>query len=209
MKFLHVGCGQNDKTKTTDVFATDVWDETRLDIDESVNPDVVSSITDMNNIKDNSFDAVYSAHNIEHLYAHEVPIALKEFKRVLNDNGIVFIRCPDLYTIAKFIVEGKVVQPMYESPAGPVTPIDALFGMRPFLVKNPYMAHKVGFTSELLVGTLKDNGFASALCVRSISAVELFAIASVKEINDDILLNQMNNHLSSRIGDKNIENINS
>ena len=58
MKFLHVGCGENDKSKTTDVFATDEWEETRLDIDESDNPDLVSSITDMSIIKDGSFDAV-------------------------------------------------------------------------------------------------------------------------------------------------------
>ena len=77
MKFLHVGCGQNDKSKTTDIFASDEWEETRLDIDESVKPDLVSSITDMSIIKDGSFNAVYSAHNIEHLYAHEVPIAFK------------------------------------------------------------------------------------------------------------------------------------
>ena len=87
MKFLHVGCGQNDKSKTTDIFASDEWEETRLDIDESVKPDLVSSITDMNIIKDGSFDAVYSAHNIEHLYAHEVPIAFKEFKNLVSTNG--------------------------------------------------------------------------------------------------------------------------
>ena len=207
MKFLHVGCGQNDKSKTTDIFASDEWEETRLDIDESVKPDLVSSITDMSIIKDGSFNAVYSAHNIEHLYAHEVPIAFKEFKRVLKGDGIVFIRCPDLYTIAKFIVDGKVVQPMYQSPAGPVTPIDALFGMRPFLVNNPYMAHKIGFTSELLVGTLKENGFASAICVRSISAVELFAMASVNDVKEDILLEQMHNHLSTRLGENSIEKV--
>lgn len=207
MNFLHVGCGHNNKSNTTDVFSSDDWNETRLDIDESVKPDLVSSITDMSIIKDGEYDAVYSAHNIEHLYAHEVPLAFKEFRRVLNESGIVFIRCPDLYTIAKFIVEGKVVKPMYESPAGPVTPIDALFGMRPFLIKNPYMAHKIGFTSELLVGTLKDNGFTSALCVKSISAVELFAIASVQDISDDSLLEQMHKHLATRLGDKSIEYI--
>ena len=36
MKFLHVGCGHNDKTKTTDVFAGSEWQEVRLDIDEKV-----------------------------------------------------------------------------------------------------------------------------------------------------------------------------
>ena len=99
MKLLHVGCGTHDKSSTTDVFARDEWKETRLDIDDSVNPDIVASITDMSAIEDKSYDAVYSAHNIEHLYAHEVPLALKEFHRVLNVKGIAFIRCPDLLTI--------------------------------------------------------------------------------------------------------------
>ena len=201
MKFLHVGCGHNDKTKTTDVFASDEWQEVRLDIDEKVKPDIISSITEMSSVETGSFDAVYSAHNIEHLFAHEVPLAIKEFRRVVKDDGIAFIRCPDLYTVAKHIVDGNVVKPMYQSPAGPVTPIDALFGMRPFLVENEYMAHKIAFTSELLTGTLKSNGFSSALCVRSISAVELFCIASANKNSDEVLIEQLNLHLSSRLGD--------
>jgi len=86
MKFLHVGCGHNDKTKTTDVFASTEWQEVRLDIDKKVNPDIVSSITDMSVVESDSFDAVYSAHNIEHLFAHEVPLAIKEFRRVIRWN---------------------------------------------------------------------------------------------------------------------------
>ena len=29
-------------------------------------------------IADGEFDAVYSSHNVEHLYPHEVPLALRE-----------------------------------------------------------------------------------------------------------------------------------
>ena len=199
MKLLHVGCGNLDKSSTTDVFARDEWKETRLDIDDSVNPDIVASITDMNVIQDKSYDAVYSAHNIEHLYAHEVPVALKEFHRVLNAKGIAFIRCPDLLTIAEYIVKGKIVEPMYQSPAGPVCPIDALFGMRSLLVENSFMAHRVGFTAELLTGSLKGAGFNNVVCARSINAVELFAIASVSEVLEDDLQDQLNSHLQSRM----------
>lgn len=199
MKLLHVGCGQHNKTNTTDVFSQAEWEEARLDIDPNVKPDITASITDMSVIKDKTFDAVYSAHNIEHLFAHEVPLALKEFHRVLNEEGIAFIRCPDLYTIAKFIVDGKVVEPMYVSPAGPVTPLDSLYGMRSLLKDNSFMAHRMGFTAELLTGELKKAGFKNAHCVRSVSAVELFCIASVKDLTSDKLLELLNLHLKSRM----------
>ena len=62
-KFLHIGCGQNRKDSTTDFFNTSDWDEVCLDIDPSVNPDIVSSIQDMSVIDSDTFDAVYSSHN--------------------------------------------------------------------------------------------------------------------------------------------------
>ena len=82
-KFLHVGCGQAKKENTTQVLKEDSWDEVRLDIDPSVKPDIVGDILDLNVIDDNSYDAVFSSHNIEHVFMHEVKIALSEFKRVL------------------------------------------------------------------------------------------------------------------------------
>ena len=57
-KFLHVGCGQAKKDSTTPIFNTDDWVETRLDIDSSVNPDIVASMQDMSMISDNSYDAI-------------------------------------------------------------------------------------------------------------------------------------------------------
>ena len=44
-----------------------------------VQPDVIGTITNMNAVEDVSVDSVFSSHNIEHLYAHEVPIAFAEF----------------------------------------------------------------------------------------------------------------------------------
>ena len=85
--FLHVGCGRLTKEHSTPEFMKDKWTETRLDIDESVNPDIIASLTDMSVVDSNSFDSIYSSHNIEHLFAHEVPIALKEMHRILNSTG--------------------------------------------------------------------------------------------------------------------------
>jgi len=42
---------------------------------------------DMPAVADGSVDAIYSSHNIEHLYPDEIPVALKEFLRVLKPEG--------------------------------------------------------------------------------------------------------------------------
>jgi len=67
-----------------------------LDIDPSVAPDIVGTMTDMSAVATASIDAIFSSHNIEHLYPHEVPIALAEFLRVLKDDGFAVVTCPDL-----------------------------------------------------------------------------------------------------------------
>ncbi|MDU7589974.1 MAG: methyltransferase domain-containing protein, partial [Acidovorax sp.] len=85
--FLHIGCGPKRKDKTTRGFNTDAWTELRFDIDESVNPDLVGTMTDMSAVADASVDAIFSSHNIEHLYPHEVPKAFQEFLRVLKPDG--------------------------------------------------------------------------------------------------------------------------
>ena len=65
-------------------FPAAAWREIRLDIDAGHRPDIVGSLTDMSGIVSGSVDAVYSCHNLEHLHAHEVPVALREFLRVLT-----------------------------------------------------------------------------------------------------------------------------
>ena len=85
--FLHVGCGHLNKSSCLG-FENDNWKEIRLDIDKNVNPDIVGTLTDMKSVETGSVDAVYSSHNIEHIFPHEVPIALREFYRVLKEDGI-------------------------------------------------------------------------------------------------------------------------
>ena len=61
--FLHVGCGPKHKDQTTKGFNTDTWREVRFDIDESVKPDLVGTMTDMSSVADASMDALFSSHN--------------------------------------------------------------------------------------------------------------------------------------------------
>jgi ubiquinone/menaquinone biosynthesis C-methylase UbiE len=178
--FLHVGCGPKRKNQTTRGFNTADWTELRLDIDASVSPDIIGTMTDMSAVADASVDAIFSSHNIEHLYPHEVPVALAEFLRVLKPDGFLVVTCPDLQEVCRLVAEDKLTEPAYTSPAGPITPLDILYGHRPPMAAgNLYMAHRCGFTEKVLSGTLRASGFSSvASRKRAHPFYDLYALAS-------------------------------
>lgn len=179
--FLHVGCGPKHKDRTTAGFARDDWQELRLDIDAAAAPDIVGTMTDMSAVADASVDAVFSSHNIEHLYPHEVPVALAEFRRVLTPDGFVVVTCPDLQSVCALIADDKLLEPAYTAPAGPIAPLDILYGHRPAMARgNLYMAHRCGFTARVLSGVLGGAGFAGvAVARRAAPHFDLWALASV------------------------------
>ncbi len=160
---LHVGCGPPNPAKLHERFRDVGWVELRLDIDPNVKPDIVASITDMRAVESDSVDAVWSSHNLEHLFAHEVSLALAEFRRVIKPGGFAFITLPDIREIAKLIVADKLEEPAYVSPAGPVSPIDMIFGYRPAIAAgNVFMAHRTAFTTKTLGLALGRAGFGPA-----------------------------------------------
>jgi predicted SAM-dependent methyltransferase len=156
---LNVGCGMSNISQLRG-FNNDNWKEIRLDINNTVKPDVVGTLTDMSMIETASVDAVYSSYNLDHIYAHEVPIALKEFYRVLNKDGIAVVKCPDIQTVCELIAQDKLLEFLYESEAGPVYPIDVIYGNRiQIQMGNEYMAKKVGFTYSALNASFAEAGF--------------------------------------------------
>lgn len=186
--FLHVGCGHKKKDRTTLGFQAGAWSEIRLDIDPTVQPDVIGSMTDMSALSSGSVDAVFSSHNIEHLYPHEVPLALSEFDRVLNDDGFVVITCPDLQSVCALVAQDKLTDSAYESPAGPIAPLDILYGHRPAMSRgNLFMAHRCGFTRKVLQGTLQAAGFKTVATMARGRApfFDLFALASKSARSED------------------------
>ncbi len=155
---LHVGCGK--LALDTELFDPRQWEEVRLDIDPAVKPHIVSSITDMNAVQNRSVDVVWSAHNLEHLYAHEVILALQEFYRVLKPNGLVMITLPDIEAVAREVAEDRLEDPLYQSPVGPIAAIDILWGHRLSIDSgNRHMAHKTGFTLKTLEKKLAQADF--------------------------------------------------
>ena len=194
-KLLHVGCGPKTKAQTTRAFNTPEWQEIRLDIDKSVSPDVIGTMTDMSEIETGSVNAIYSSHNIEHLYPHEVGIALSEFHRVLADDGFVMLTCPDLQSVCALVAEDKLLEAAYTSPAGPIAPIDMLYGFRPSMAAgNLYMSHRSGFTQKTLIGTFKHFGFKSVAGARREAYFDLFCLASKKELPEEELIALAKSH---------------
>ena len=165
---LHVGCGIANPAKLPAAFFNPGdWREIRLDIDPEVQPDIVGTITDMADVPNTSVDAVWSSHNVEHLYAHEVPAAFAEFRRVLKPGGFALIAVPDLQQVAGLIAEDRLGDAAYLSSMGPITPLDILYGHRPSIAQgNAFMAHRTGFTARTLQASLEEAGFPVVKVVR-------------------------------------------
>lgn len=184
--FLHVGCGGKHANATP--FAGLGWQEIRLDINADVQPDLIGSITNMAAVQSGSVDAVFSSHNIEHLLPHEVPVALVEFRRVLKPSGFALITCPDLRSVCSLVANDRLAEPAYVSPAGPIAPIDILYGHRASLQQgNLYMAHRCGFTEKVLVGSLQQAGFHQVASLTRPYAFDLWALATCEAWPDAAL----------------------
>jgi predicted SAM-dependent methyltransferase len=192
--FLHVGCGPKRKEHTTKGFQA--WNEVRLDIDPAVQPDLTGTMTDMASVNSGQVQAVFSSHNIEHLYPHEVPLALAEFLRVLDAEGFAVITCPDLKSVCALVADDKLTEAAYTAPAGPIAPLDILYGHRPAMARgNLFMAHRCGFTEKVLRATLAVAGFASvATMARGAPFFDLWALASKSQRSENELRKLADQH---------------
>lgn len=85
--WINVGCGE---------FRADGW--INIDMtseDGGPQPDIQASADDLP-FEDKSVHRIYAGHVLEHISLDAVPEVLKEFKRVLADDGILAIVGPDL-----------------------------------------------------------------------------------------------------------------
>jgi predicted SAM-dependent methyltransferase len=167
----------------------------RLDVDPAVAPDIIGSMTDMSSVDNESVDAIFSSHNIEHLYPHEVPVALSEFVRVLKPDGFIVLTCPDLQAVCAMVAEDKLTDVAYESPAGPISPVDMLYGYRPAMaLGNLYMAHRSGFTEKVLSATLRVAGLPCVGTIRRPLAFDLWVVACKSVVPDEVLMRLAEEH---------------
>jgi SAM-dependent methyltransferase len=146
---LDIGSGAPGGSQLPAMFAG--WRHIRVDVDSSVAPDVVADIVDLSPVPAGVADAVWASHCVEHLYEHDVPVALGEIRRVLKQDGFACILVPDLQTIAAYIADDRMHETLYTSPAGPITAHDVVFGFGAAIGRGQLaMAHHCGFTPAAL-----------------------------------------------------------
>jgi hypothetical protein len=174
--FLNAGSGSVANGRIPRFFQT--WRQIRVDVDPGMKPDIVANVADLSAIPDGSMEAVWSSHCIEHLFAHQVPEALGEFRRVLSEQGFACIIVPDLQSIAHWIATDRLHETIYQSAAGPITGHDMVWGFGAAIAAGKTtMAHHCGFTPTLFLEHLKAAGFAEIVLRRRTSRLELAALA--------------------------------
>jgi hypothetical protein len=180
---VNVGCGPVGASQLPPYFGA--WRQLRVDADPTVAPDLVADLTDLSQIVSGSARALWAAHCIEHLYAHQVERALSEFYRVLDEDGFVIVLVPDLQTIANFIVSDRLHETIYQSAAGPVTAHDVLFGFGPAVaLGRERMAHRCGFTPTLMLKRFESTPFAEIVVRRRPALMELAVFARKRQSRD-------------------------
>lgn len=185
-RVLNAGSGPASPLKLHAAFRRPGWAETRFDIEPSVKPDVLGSIVDMVEVASGSFDALWSSHNIEHIHSFQVPLALKEFRRILKPTGFALITCPDIERVAQLVVAGRLEEVAYVSPAGPITALDMLFGHSASIARGHVsMSHNTGFTVERLGNALIAAGFREVRVVKGHS-YDLWALAAATTLDDPL-----------------------
>ena len=162
----------------------DGWETLRVDIDPNCEPDIVASIIDMAQIPTGYVDAVWATHSVEHLFWHEVGVALAEFYRILADDGFACLVVPDLQAIGELIATDRMHEPIYVSASGPVTAHDMVFGFGTAIGQGRIsMAHRCGFTPSLMLRRLNEVPF-EEIIVRRRPNLELAAVARKRRSRD-------------------------
>jgi predicted SAM-dependent methyltransferase len=112
--------------------------------------DHVGDVSDLSQFADQSFDAVYTSHTLEHLgYQRALPRALAGIHRILRPGGKLFASVPDLDTLCRLYLHEDA------------TPADRFHIMRMMFGGqiDQHDFHFVGLNAEFMVSFLSDAGF--------------------------------------------------
>jgi len=160
-----------------DLLYTEVFEgyrEVSLDIDTKFNPDILADVTDISHIPNNFVDCAYTSHMIEHIDYFKVSSVISELLRVCKPGGYVRILTPNLQSIGEKIASGDLLDVVYESAGGPISPIDIIYGHRHSVHKNrvDFMRHRTGFSRKVFEHIAKEHNF----------------VMDIKEVGFDLLV---------------------
>lgn len=125
-----------------------------------MNPDVVADCRSMPELADESADAVYCGHVLEHVPETDLHLVLAELRRILKPDGDLIVAVPDLKEAARWIADGRACETMYHTRSGEfIRPLDLIYGAAYMAKGHSLMFHRTGFTSETLLWWLVQAGF--------------------------------------------------
>lgn len=159
-KVLHVEAGRPHPKKLHSAFSGEEWVEVRLDKDPSTQPNYTGHLRDLSMVPDGSMDAIWSRHNLQKLFYHEIPTTLAEFMRILKPEGLLMLAVPNTLKVAEAIVGDKLESPLFSSSKGTVSAIDMLYGNRIRLQEQgEAAAHHMCFTPPTIAKKLQEANF--------------------------------------------------
>jgi Methyltransferase domain len=158
---VHLGAGGvGDVHRLHGLFHAPGWRVVRVDPDPAMKPHLVAPLTDLRQINSGAAHAVWTMNTLEHLWAHEVPALFRECVRMLTPDGVFMALVPDLQRICTLIAKDLLEEAAYPTPAGPIAPIDMLYGFRDALARGRVdQAHRTGFTGKTITQLLTAAGF--------------------------------------------------
>jgi ubiquinone/menaquinone biosynthesis C-methylase UbiE len=128
---LHLGCGPHHFDGYVNI-----------DLRMTQATDLVCSITKLP-YPDRSVARIETYHVIEHLFRHDLPVALREWYRLLIPGGQLVIEFPDLDQLMRKYLAGDIKQ------------LDGIFGLQRFEGD----CHHFGYTFDTLRNALEKDGF--------------------------------------------------
>jgi len=196
-RVVNIGSGPPSVRRLRFLFDESRWREVRLDIDPNVSPDIVGSLTTLQELLEpRSVDAVWASHVLEHLFRHEVEPALLQVRSILKPDGFAIITSPDIEVAAQLAAQHGMDYVVYHSPAGPITVHDMFYGHSSSIANGHFsMAHRTAFTCNSLAKCLLDAGFPTVLakCEKfSIWAVALMEKADRQAIEQQLAIGGLN-----------------
>jgi len=135
----------------------------RLDIDPRYTPQLLMDVRDVGTLPRGAYDVAYCSHILEHFYTHEAERIVHGLYHILADDGVCDVMLPN---IGALLEQGSLDldRVMYQSPAGPITVHDMLYGFSGFhrASEHPeYQTHRSAWSAHRLGGLLNYCGFSS------------------------------------------------
>jgi len=140
---LHLGCG--------DLIIPGFWN---IDAMFTSACDVAARV-DRIKLADNTVGTIYCAHVFEHIPRRRAKTALRQWHRVLQPGGKIYLACPDLETLAKLYLDRLE---SHDTSKG-TRQIDLITGVIFGGQHNRYNFHCSGWSFATLGRLLEDVGF--------------------------------------------------